>query len=81
MKVQKYSNIVFWITLSVSVILIVVGFVLPPSGQIDGSVLTAVGELLAFGVVAQVPSIVRKGSDITFRKGDMEISVDNHDEN
>ena len=48
----------FYLTLAISLLLIVGGFLLPPMGIIDGSVLTAVGELLMFGVLAQVPALI-----------------------
>lgn len=38
----------FYVTLIVSIALIVGGFIVPPMGMIDGSVLTAVGLLLMF---------------------------------
>ena len=52
----------FYINLSVSIVLIVCGFLLPPMGIIDGSVLTAVGLLLMFGVLAQVPALIAAAS-------------------
>lgn len=69
---------VFRLNLIVSIALIVGGFVVPPLGVIDGSVLTAVGELLMFGVLAQVPSIldaVRHGKSIRVSKGDFGMEV------
>lgn len=45
------SKIIFWVTFGVSAALIVVGFIIPPTGIIDGSVLTAVGELFAFATL------------------------------
>ena len=42
----------FIVCLAASVMLIVAGFVVPPMGEIDGSVLTAVGELLMFPTLA-----------------------------
>jgi len=42
-----------------SVVLIVVSFIMPPSGVIDPSVLTAVGELIGFTAVGFIPSIVK----------------------
>ena len=39
------NKIIFWVTFGVAAILIVVGFIIPPTGVIDGSVLTAVGLL------------------------------------
>lgn len=69
---------VFYFNLFISIALIVGGFLLPPMGIIDGSVLTAVGELLMFGVLAQIPSIldaVRNGKSIKVTKGDSSIEV------
>ena len=43
---------VFYITFVLSVALIVGGFFCPPIGQIDGSVLTAVGLLILFVTIA-----------------------------
>lgn len=64
--------------LFVSIALIVGGFFVPPLGIIDGSELTAVGELLMFGVLAQAPKIldaVRNGKSIKVSKGDLTISA------
>ena len=68
----------FYILLAISVSLIVGGFLLPPTGIIDGSVLSAVGELLAFAVVAQVPAIMqmaRYGKSIKLQKGDFSAEI------
>ena len=67
----------FVITAVISVALVIAGLIIPPVGIIDGSVLTAVGELLAFGVVAQLPEVVGAGRSIRVRKGDCEVEVEN----
>lgn len=70
--------IVFYVNLVISIALIVGGFLLPPTGIIDGSVLSAVGELLMFGVIAQIPRIldaVRNGKSLKFQKGDFGVEV------
>ncbi len=64
----------FTITLIVSVVLIAGGFLVPPLGVIDGSVITSVGLLLMFAVLAQVPSVlnaINDGKRIKFQKGDI----------
>lgn len=69
---------VFYATLVISVLLIVGGFLIPPLGVIDGSVLTAVGELLMFCAIAQIPRIVdsaRNGKSIRLQKGDFTAEV------
>ena len=68
----------FYINLSVSIVLIVCGFLLPPMGIIDGSVLTAVGLLLMFGVLAQVPVLIsaaKNGKSIKLTNGDFTAEV------
>lgn len=74
---------VFYLNLAVSIALIVGGFILPPTGVIDGSVLTAVGLLLMFGVIAQIPAIldaVRNGKSIKLQKGDLSITAGHTEE-
>ena len=47
-------------------------------GIIDGSVLTAVGELLMFGVLAQVPALIsaaKNGKSIKVTRGNSSIEV------
>ena len=69
---------VFYLNLIVSIALIVGGFFVPPLGIIDGSVLTAVGLLLMFAVIAQIPKImdaVRSGKSIKLQKGDFSVDV------
>ena len=73
----------FYLTLAISLLLIVGGFLLPPMGIIDGSVLTAVGELLMFGILAQLPAIInaaKNGKSIKLTKGDFTAEVTSADE-
>ena len=74
---------VFYFNLFISIALIVGGFFVPPIGVIDGSVLTAVGLLLMFGVIAQIPTIlnaVREGQSIKLTKGDFSAEVNSNRE-
>lgn len=74
---------VFYFNLFISIALIVGGFFVPPIGVIDGSVLTAVGFLLMFGVIAQIPTIlnaVREGKSIKLTKGDFSAEVNSNRE-
>lgn len=65
----------FYVILLVSVMLIVVGFFIPPVGMIDGSVLTAVGLLLLFAVVARIPDALAQGRSVKIQKGDFTAEV------
>ena len=74
---------VFYLTLAISLLLIIRGFLLPPMGIIDGSVLTAVGELLMFGVLAQLPALIdaaKNGKSVKISKGDFTAEVTSSDE-
>ena len=72
----------FHITLATSVLLIAGGFLSPPIGIIDGSVITAVGLLLGFSVAAQIPALLsaaRSGQSIRLQKGDFSAEVSKAD--
>lgn len=73
------STILFTITLLVAIALFIGGFLVPPTGVIDGSVLTAAGILLGFGALAQVPTLIRKGADFTLTHGSTSLQVNNPD--
>lgn len=66
---------VFYITFVLSVALIVGGFFCPPIGQIDGSVLTAVGLLILFATIEKIPEAVKAGKIIKVQKGDFSAEV------
>ena len=63
--------------------LIVAGFLMPPRGEIDGSVLTAVGELLLFPSLAFGFRAIMAGMELHITKGDthIEITKDDNDDN
>lgn len=65
----------FWVCLSLSIALIVTGFLVPPTGKIDGSVLTSVGELFGFATLEVVTVAIKKGIDAKVRHGNTELSV------
>ena len=71
----------FRITLSLALTLILCGFLCPPIGVIDDSVLTATGLLLAFATLDRLPLLLetfaKSGKTIHLRKGDLTISTSN----
>lgn len=69
----------FLICFFTSVGLIVGGFFVPPTGVIDGSVLTAVGLLLLFPTLLYGFRAVEMGLYVRFQKG--ETSVEIHKDN
>ena len=60
---------IFNITLATSLLLIIGGFITPPIGQIDGSVLTAIGLLVLFATVEKIPEAIKAGRSIKVQKG------------
>ena len=71
----------FYATLIVSILLLVAGFLCPPIGVIDGSVLSAVGLLLMFATLAKLPEAIRAGRNIRLKKGDFTAEVRAYDRN
>ena len=69
----------FYVTLFISIALIVGGFIVPPTGEIDGSVLTAVGLLLMFAVVEKIPEAIAAGRSVKIQKGDTSLEVTTKD--
>ena len=69
------SNIWLRILSISSILLIIAGFICPPLAVISGSVLTAVGELEALGVLWIVLRAVEKGTGASFKKGDVEVDI------
>ena len=69
------SNIWLRILTISSILLIITSFFVPPLGILDGSVLAAVGELEALGVLWIVLRAVEKGTGASFKKGDVEVDI------
>lgn len=63
----------------VAITLIIAGFLVPPLGVIDGSVLTAVGEIVFLITIFFVWDCVTKGKIAKIKKGDIEASISDND--
>ena len=74
------SRITFAICFFVSVGLMIGGFFVPPIGVIDGSILTAIGELLLFPTLLYGFRTVELGLTIKFSKGDATIEISKDDD-
>lgn len=84
MKKLRIHTIIFLICLIVAIALIISGFILPPTGVIDGSVLSACGELLGFSCIGQIPYLVREAKTFKTKIGDkveVEVEMDEHSTN
>ena len=60
-EMERGANIIFWVAFIISIGLIVGGFLVPPMGVIDGSVLTATGILSTF---VELHHFIAKGTHI-----------------
>ena len=78
-KFNKFDKVVFLLCLFISIILLTMSFLIPPTGQIDPSVLAAVGEIFGFSSLAVVIVALGRGTDVTFHKDNIDISLNNPD--
>ena len=75
LMLHKQYMVAFWITLCISIALIVGGFFVPPLGSIDGSILTAIGELFLWPALAFGAKALSEGKKAKFKKGDATLEV------
>ena len=68
-------DIWFHIFASLSLMLIVASFILPPTGMIDPSVIGAVGEITGFGALWELHVAIRRGFDAKIQHHDTTIEI------
>lgn len=69
------SRWTFVLSFFVSVGLMIGGFITPPIGSIDGSVITAVGELILFPTLLYAFRAIELGYKVKFSKGDTSVEL------
>ena len=74
------SNLFFWIFSIAALGLIIAGFLFPPPGQVDNSVLIAVGEINGTIALGAVIKAIDKGVDATFQHNNTSVTITNKDE-
>lgn len=77
----KHYKLAFWITLIVSLGLLIGSFFCPPMGAVDGSVLAAVGELFLWPCLAFGAKALSEGKTARIRRGDMDVTIGDMDNN
>lgn len=77
-KALRHS-VFFWVCTITAIVLIVVSFILPPTGSVDPSVLAATGELFAFAALGTVIYAIDKGVGAKVTKGDTTIEVEGNE--
>lgn len=87
MKVREFfeahtiGGVSFVIMATLSVAFLVLSFMLPPTGTIDPSVLTAVGELFAFAALGTLITAIGRGKKATVRHNDTELTIEEQQKN
>lgn len=74
-KTATVRNPVFWVSFLLCSGLLIAGFLVPPTGKIDGSVLTGVGELFAFPTLWTVWHGIDKGIDAKLTHGNTSVTI------
>lgn len=72
---NKHYIVAFWCTLVVAIGLIIGGFLMPPKGVIDGSVMTSVGELFLWPALALGAKAIEEGRIAKFQIGHSTIHI------
>lgn len=77
-KLTGYRYI-YWTCLVSAIIMLSVSFVLPPTGEINPTVLQGAAILMGFSVIGILPECLRLSKEVTVRKGDLEVSLSDGD--
>jgi small neutral amino acid transporter SnatA (MarC family) len=80
-KKKHADKYIFYICLIIAIMLFVGGFLCPPMGVIDGSVLKAAGILLGFAALGVAGQNLANGKEISLQKDDLNLTIgDDKDE-
>lgn len=74
----KECKIVFFACLVCSIGLMIGGFMVPPTGVIDGSILEGSGILFLFAALATGAHAIELGYDLKVQKGDATVTINNN---
>lgn len=74
-NLKKHYIIAFWITLTLSIGLLVGGFLTPPTGQVDGSILESAGILFLWPSLAFGAKALEENNKIKIQHGQTTISI------
>lgn len=76
--IRNHYFVAFFLSLVISIGLIIGGFFMPPQGEIDGSVLKAVGELFLYPALAFGAKALDDNKKIQMQHGNTTITVGDH---
>jgi hypothetical protein len=75
---RNHYFVAFFVTLTISIGLIIGGFFMPPQGEVDGSVLKGVGELFLWPALAFAAKALDDNKKIQIQQGQTTITVGAH---
>lgn len=73
------NKVSYWVCLILAAVLLIAGFLLPPIGIIDNSVLLASGEIFFFAALGTAIAAIDRGMDAKLAKGDASLELKNPD--
>lgn len=74
-NLKKHYIAAFWITLTVSIGLLIGGFCMPPQGEVDGSILESVGLIFLWPALAFGAKALEENNKIKISHGQTEIVI------
>ena len=74
------NNLFFWVFSLAALGLIIAGFLFPPQGQVDNSVLIAAGEINGTIALGCVLRAIDKGTDVSVQHNNTSVTITNKDE-
>ena len=79
--IHKHEDkVIFYVCLGVAMGLLIFSAITPPPAIIDGSILTAVAELLGFAALGIVGKNLALGKEVTFTHGETEVTIGDNEE-
>ena len=70
-----FHKAVFWISFILSIVLIMAGFIVPPLGAIDSSVLISIGEIFSFAALSAAIKAIEDGKEVEIKNKDIKVTV------
>ena len=71
----RHYFIAFWVTITISLGLLITGFFLPPSGEVHPSTLEAAGIIFLWHALAFANKVLEEGHTATIHHGNTEFTI------
>lgn len=70
-----FHRVAFWISFIVSLVLIIAGFIVPPTGVLDSSLLIGIGEIFAFAALGAGIKAIEDGKEVEIHHKETNITI------